>query len=58
MLFNRLKQSRRDVVYAEAPSRVDDVECLRETNMATPVQVVEEAEDYSFLPIIHDVIKW
>ncbi|XP_067285892.1 mediator of RNA polymerase II transcription subunit 9 [Pseudorasbora parva] len=25
--------------------------------MATTVPVVEEAEDYSFLPIIHDVIK-
>ncbi|XP_056092086.1 mediator of RNA polymerase II transcription subunit 9 [Rhinichthys klamathensis goyatoka] len=25
--------------------------------MATPVPVVEEAEDYSFLPIVHDVIK-
>ncbi|XP_067225946.1 mediator of RNA polymerase II transcription subunit 9 [Chanodichthys erythropterus] len=25
--------------------------------MATAVPVVEEAEDYSFLPIIHDVIK-
>ncbi len=26
--------------------------------MASAVPVVEEAEDYSFLPIIHDVIKW
>lgn len=26
--------------------------------MAAAVSVVEEAEDYSFLPIIHDIIKW
>lgn len=28
------------------------------TNMATPVSVVDETEDYSFLPLIHDIIKW
>ncbi|XP_018935638.2 mediator of RNA polymerase II transcription subunit 9 [Cyprinus carpio] len=27
------------------------------TNMASAVPEVEEAEDYSFLPIIHDIIK-
>ncbi|KAI5102961.1 mediator of RNA polymerase II transcription subunit 9 [Silurus meridionalis] len=25
--------------------------------MAAPVSVVEDAEDYSFLPLIHDIIK-
>lgn len=29
-----------------------------DVNMATAEPVVEEAEDYSFLPIIHDIIKW
>ncbi|TRY64557.1 hypothetical protein DNTS_008232 [Danionella cerebrum] len=26
-------------------------------NMANPMPVAEETEDYSFLPVIHDVIK-
>lgn len=26
--------------------------------MAAPVSVVEDAEDHSFLPLIHDIIKW
>ena len=45
----------RVVHYVGSKERLETEPC---PNMASAVPVVEDGEDFSFLPLIHDIIKW